>query len=77
MVSTTVVISPDSKCTLLYDNPLLSGCWSLQCDQGGASVVLRSLLWLGLVVYHVPNTPNFGYFYCGTGERNPDLLFML
>lgn len=40
-------------------------------------MVLRSLLWLGLVVYHVPNTPNFGYFYCGTGERNPDLLFML
>ena len=56
---------------------LLLGCWSLQCDQGGTCAVLRSLQWLGLVAYHVPNTPNFGYFYCGTGEKNPDLLFML
>lgn len=39
--------------------------------------MLRSLLWLGMVAYHVPNTTNHGYFYCGTGEKNLDLHFML
>lgn len=64
---------------MMHESNLLPpvGCWSLHCDQGGASVVLRSLVWMGLVAYHVPSTPNFGYFYCGTGEKNTDLLFML
>lgn len=53
------------------------GCWSLQINQGGASVVLRSLIWLGMVMYHNPGTPKFGYFYCGTGEKNLDIPFML
>lgn len=53
-----------------------NGCWSIQCDQG-VSMVLRSLSWLGMTAYHVPNTPTYGYFYCGTGEKNPDLPFML
>ncbi|KAL5464150.1 hypothetical protein EMCRGX_G033119 [Ephydatia muelleri] len=52
------------------------GCWSLQMNQGGASVVLRSLIWLGMVLYHNPGTPKFGYFYCGTGEKNLDIPFM-
>lgn len=53
------------------------GCWSLQCDQGGASVVLHSLNWPGMVAYHVPNSTNYAYFYSGTGEKNLDLVFML
>lgn len=53
-----------------------SGCWSLQINQGGASTVLRSLIWLGMVMYHNPGTPKFGYFYCGTGEKNLDIPFM-
>ena len=45
--------------------------------ENGSVVILRCLLWIGYVFYHVPNTKNFGSFYCGTGERNHDLLFML
>lgn len=53
------------------------GSWSVQCDNGGTAVVLRSLKWLGFAAYHVPDTPKFGYIYYGTGEKNMDLLFML
>ncbi|XP_065882555.1 radial spoke head protein 9 homolog [Dysidea avara] len=58
-----------------YDLP--KGCWSLQFERGSGMVVLRSLIWFGLVSYHIPNTTKYGYFYCGTGERNNDLPFML
>lgn len=55
----------------------LTGSWSLICDGGGSVVILRSLQWQGMVAYNVPSTPNFGCFYCGMGEKNPDLSFML
>lgn len=70
----TISQSIDFLDTIEKDIP--KGCWSLQSEQGGV-VVLRSLQWPGLVAYHVPHTPNHGYLYCGNGERNPDILFML
>ncbi len=51
--------------------------WSIQCVQGGAIVLLRSLKWVGFVAYHIPNSTKYGYTYCGTGEKNNDVLFML
>ena len=53
-----------------------AGCWSVQLEDGSVAV-LRNLVWLGYTFYHVPCTRNYGAFYCGTGERNHDLLFML
>jgi len=58
-------------------SPPNAGCWSVYMEQGGKSATLRSLLWPGMVAYHVPHTPSFGYFYSGMGEKNADLLFML
>lgn len=55
----------------------IPGCWSIQCDQGGSCVILRNLIWMGMLAYVVPDSTSFGYFYCGTGEKNPDILFML
>ena len=56
---------------------MCSGCWSVVWEQGGRTVLLRNLFWPGQVAYHVPHTSIFGHFYCGTGERTTDLLFML
>ncbi|NXK85442.1 RSPH9 protein, partial [Formicarius rufipectus] len=67
--------STDFLDSLEHDIP--HGSWSVQLEKGGAVVVLRSLLWLGLTFYHVPMTKQYGYLYFGTGEKNLDLPFML
>ncbi|NWH61771.1 RSPH9 protein, partial [Geococcyx californianus] len=67
--------STDFLDSLEHDIP--QGSWSVQLEKGGAVVVLRSLLWLGLTFYHVPKTKQYGYVYFGTGEKNLDLPFML
>ncbi|XP_040437546.1 radial spoke head protein 9 homolog [Falco naumanni] len=53
------------------------GSWTVQLEKGGTVVVLRSLLRLGLMFYHVPMTERYGYVCFGTGEKNLDLPFML
>ncbi|KAA0720720.1 Radial spoke head protein 9 -like protein [Triplophysa tibetana] len=53
------------------------GSWSLQFERGGTVCALRSLLWLGLTFFHVPQTPQHGYIYMGDGLMNLDLPFML
>lgn len=53
------------------------GSWSVQLERGSSVVVLRSLLWPGLVAYHVPGTRKFGYVYSGAASKNLDLAFML
>lgn len=55
----------------------VSGSWSLQFERGSGLVTLRSLLWLGYSVFHVPGTSRYGSIYVGTGEKNMDLPFML
>ncbi|NWR86487.1 RSPH9 protein, partial [Furnarius figulus] len=69
--------STDFLDSLEHDIPHGKGSWSVQVEKGGAVVVLRSLLWLGLTFYHVPMTKQYGYVYFGTGEKNTDLPFML
>ncbi|KAJ7340925.1 hypothetical protein JRQ81_004212 [Phrynocephalus forsythii] len=61
--------------SLEHDIP--KGSWSIQVERGGRVIVLRSLLWLGLTFYHIPNTKQHGYIYFGNGEKNIDLPFML
>lgn len=53
------------------------GSWSLQFEGAGQVCILRSLLWPGLMFYHVPLTPQHGYIYIGNGTKNLDLPFML
>ncbi|XP_019468324.1 radial spoke head protein 9 homolog isoform X2 [Meleagris gallopavo] len=67
--------STDFLDSLEHDVP--QGSWTVQLEKGCTVVVLRSLLWLGLTFYHVPMTKQYGYIYCGTGEKNLDLPFML
>ncbi|OXB76594.1 UNVERIFIED_CONTAM: hypothetical protein H355_014485 [Colinus virginianus] len=67
--------STDFLDSLEHDVP--QGSWTVQLEKGSTVVVLRSLLWLGLTFYHVPMTKQYGYIYCGTGEKNLDLPFML
>ncbi|XP_069464876.1 radial spoke head protein 9 homolog [Ambystoma mexicanum] len=67
--------SIDFLVSLEHDVP--KGSWSLQFERGNSVVVLRSLLWVGLIFYHIPMTQQHGYIYVGNGERNIDLPFML
>ncbi len=49
--------------------------WSLQTDESGTEVTVRSLLWQGYVGYHRTNSPIFGGVYMGYGIRTQDLQF--
>jgi radial spoke head protein 9 len=49
--------------------------WSLQTDESGTEVTLRSLLWQGYVGYHRTNSSIFGGAYMGYGIRTQDLQF--
>ncbi|XP_051974970.1 radial spoke head protein 9 homolog [Xyrauchen texanus] len=53
------------------------GSWSLLFERGGTVCVLRSMLWMGLTFFHVPQTSQHGYIYMGDGLMNLDLPFML
>ncbi|RDD44841.1 Radial spoke head protein 9-like protein [Trichoplax sp. H2] len=53
------------------------GSWSVQFERGDAVVTIRSLLWIGYVFYHIPDTRSYGHVYVGNGEINLDLSFML
>jgi len=58
-------------------NDLPRGSWSVQMERGSGMFIIRSLYWLGMSFYHLPNTTRWGSLYAGTGERNDDLPFML
>ncbi|XP_071962347.1 radial spoke head protein 9 homolog [Antedon mediterranea] len=51
--------------------------YTIQFERGSGLLIIRSLLWLGMMFYHVPSSKQFGYVYFGTGEKNKDLPFML
>ncbi|ESN96418.1 hypothetical protein HELRODRAFT_156021 [Helobdella robusta] len=59
------------------EDDIPKGSWSLQMENGETLVTLKSLLWLGLVFYHVVGTKQFGCSYFGYGDYNIDLPFML
>jgi len=51
--------------------------WSVQYERGNGLVQIRSLKWPGMAFFHIPETNRFGSLYCGVGEENKDLPFML
>jgi radial spoke head protein 9 len=51
--------------------------WSVQYERGSGLVQIRSLKWLGMAFFHVPETNRFGSLYFGIGEQNKDLPFMI
>jgi len=51
--------------------------WSVQYERGNGLIQIRSLKWLGMAFFHIPETNRFGSLYCGVGEENKDLPFML
>lgn len=54
-----------------------AGVWSLITEPLTSQVLLRSLLWVGYVSYHVTDTNHYGGMYIGHGNKNYDLAFML
>ncbi|VDO03556.1 unnamed protein product [Rodentolepis nana] len=61
--------------TLEKDIP--KGCWTLLFERGNTIVYLKSLLWLGYILFHIPEKPIYGSIYVGYGDYNIDLPFML
>ena len=59
------------------DEDAVKGSWSLQADESGCEVTVRSLLWPGYVGYHRCNSRVHGGVYMGTGVYNFDLPFIL
>nr|XP_033791275.1 radial spoke head protein 9 homolog [Geotrypetes seraphini] len=68
-------LATDFLTSLEHDIPRVS--WSLQFERGNSVLVMRSLMWPGLIFFHLPMTPHHGYIYIGNGQRNIDLPFML
>jgi len=54
-----------------------AGLWSVQTDESGENVSVRSLVWPGYEFKTEVNSPDFVGAYFGSGERNDDVLFML
>lgn len=61
--------------TVEQDKP--KGLWSLQTDESGSNVSLRSLVWTGFEFMLDTNTQSFQRCYYGYGCRNDDVLFMI
>lgn len=57
-------------------SPIL-GSWAIRFERGNTVVYVKSLQWLGYILYHVPEKPVYGSLYVGCGEHNIDLPFML
>jgi len=61
--------------TVEQDKP--KGLWSLQSDESGSVVTLRSLVWTGFEFVLDVNTQSTRRCYYGYGNRNDDVLFMI
>lgn len=55
----------------------IKGSWSIQSDESGTEITVRSLVWPGYVGYHRTNSAIFGGAYMGSGIRVSDLVFLL
>jgi radial spoke head protein 9 len=51
--------------------------WSIQSDESGTEITVRSLLWPGYIGYHRTNSNIFGGVYMGHGIQVYDLAFLL
>jgi radial spoke head protein 9 len=68
--------------SLANDNPkgvkvFTLGSWSIQVENEGMVVLVRSLLWPGSTFVHSRFPVTYSQFYYGTGQRNSNLGFML
>ena len=53
------------------------GCWSLQRDERGDSVMVRSLMWPGYQFFHKTGSGRFGAIYVGDGLKNLEIHFIV
>uniref|UniRef100_A0A1B6FI50 Radial spoke head protein 9 homolog n=1 Tax=Cuerna arida TaxID=1464854 RepID=A0A1B6FI50_9HEMI len=58
------------------DTDIPSDCWTAQLVEGDRAIVLRNLHWPGFSFFHHLTTPEHGFVYIGTGQRNLDIPFM-
>lgn len=70
---------PKGSISSLFEKDLILSFqgWSVQFERGSGLVQIRSLKWLGMAFFHIPETNRYGSLYCGIGEENKDLPFML
>ncbi|GET86103.1 hypothetical protein, conserved [Leishmania tarentolae] len=54
-----------------------AGVWSVKYNVTENVVSVRNLFYEGSLFWYRPGTLEFGQIYCGAGERNFDLCFML
>ena len=59
------------------DSDKIKGSWSVQADESGSEVTIRSMVWPGYVGYHRANSCTFGGVYMGSGIKCHDLPFLL
>mmetsp|Transcript_104634 Transcript_104634/g.181805 ORF Transcript_104634/g.181805 Transcript_104634/m.181805 type:complete len:276 (-) Transcript_104634:101-928(-) len=59
------------------EGDLPKGCWAVRQQASLSLVTLRSLIWPGYVMYHMPGTTKFGGLYFGYAQKNRDLPFLL
>lgn len=59
------------------ENDKIKKSWSIQTDESGTEITIRSLLWPGYVGYHRTNSTVFGGAYMGNGIQVHDLAFLL
>lgn len=60
---------------ITQDTP--KGCWTLQCDERGDTVIIRSLSWPGFSFFHRLNTNRFGNCYFGDGLKDLEVQFLV
>ena len=59
------------------DSDTVKKSWSIQSDESGTEITIRSLVWPGYVGYHRTNSTMFGGVYMGNGIQVHDLAFLL
>jgi len=53
------------------------GCWSIQKDGTGTTVLIRSLSWPGFQFFHRINSNKFGNVYIGDGLKDREVQFLV
>lgn len=53
------------------------GCWNIQSNERGDTVLIRSLNWPGYQFFHKKSTNQFGGMYIGDGLKNQEVHFIV
>ena len=59
------------------DKIVPAGALTIRLDESTGITTVRNLLYPGFVGFTAAGTKTWGYCYCGTGEKNLDIAFML